>query len=748
MRKKSLIYSILIMIIILSSSLFVIASDEKEPLNGEIFLYTGSPLILSNGEVKMLDSSNPDIGATVVASRTLVPMRALSEYFGAEVTYNQEEKEAIIKYDGKQYFFPIGDKKFITENGLVKTETQMDSQSMIIDGRTMVPIRAFCENVLGRKVSYYDRVIAIADREINLKANGELLLDVESKIGEAVKARTIKELEQILTTGAGASGNYRYDTSQALSDEKSANPSAATESDSSYSSTNVQVEGIDEADVVKTDGKYIYIAGNNVVRIVGADNGNLSDATAIRLATDKNVSEIYVSDNRLVILGTKWDNTYRVLEDGSTILEDKSMGYIPPYYQQKSYSFMDVYNITNPLKPVFIKSHEMEGSYQSSRKNGEIVYMVTDTSLAGAILPMMRDTIVSNDEFELKLNDVMIMPKHPSGGYIIVSAMNINNNEKTEVEAITASGSILYMNESALYLAVNDSNDATSIIKFALTGMKVGYAASGKVEGYLLNQFSMDEYDGNLRVASTTWNNGNGVYILDESLNLVGSRDGLAKGETIYSVRFIGGKGYLVTYRTMDPLFVFDLSDPQKPVVTGELTMPGFSNYLHPIGKDLILGIGADTYDIYRKDSNGKEVVIGTRQGGIKFSLFDISDAGQPKEISKYVIGDSGSSSEALYNHKAIMVDEASGKVAIEAYLAYENQATSYQQGAIIMGFEGGKLSLKGILDSKPSEIYGNYIPNARRLLYIGDELYYVQEGRITSYDYESLKKIDDLTLQ
>ena len=121
---------------------------------------------------------------------------------------------------------------------------------------------------------------------------------------------------------------------------------------------------------------------------------------------------------------------------------------------------------------------------------------------------------------------------------------------------------------------------------------------------------------------------------------------------------------------------------------------------------------------------------------------------GKPKEISKYVVGDAGSSAEAFYDHRAIMVDKANENVAFDAYLAYENQEKGYQQGAILMNFDGNTLSLKGILDSAPSGVYGNDIPYARRILYIGDELYYVQDGRITSYHYDSLKQIDTLVLQ
>ena len=724
-------------------------------LGGEIYLYTGSPLVLSGNEVKMLDSTNPDLGATVINSRTLLPMRAISEYFGAEVTYDQAKKEAVINYNGKRSAFQV-------------------TPSMIRDGRAMVPLRAICEDVLGKKVSYYDRVIAISDHEVDLKGNAKRMADIKEKIGEAVKARSLKELESVLS----ASENTRYgitggapidDMAPAAKVENEAAQSADASGPadaSAYSTTNVQVEGIDEADIVKTDGKYIYIAGNNVVRIVGADKGKLSDATAIRLATEKNVSEIYVDGNKLVILGTRWENRGPILYREGPVVDDqvtsdsvmqavpaidqKSINIMPPYQPAKFFSFADVYDISDPLKPKFLKGHEMEGSYQSSRKNGDVVYLVTNSyPSGGTIFPMMKDTTVSNTEFSMKLDDVMIMPGHPCPGYLIISAINVSNEDKTEVEAITAYGATMYMNDSAMYLAFNDTGDSTSIIKFKLEGMKVGYAGSGDVPGYLLNQFSMDEYQGNLRVATTVWEtNSNSLYVLSPSLNIMGSVENLAKGETIYSVRFIKDNGYVVTYRTIDPLFVFDLSDPKKPVLTGELEVPGFSSYLHPIGDDLLLGIGADTYDIYRKDSNGKDIVIGTRQGGIKFSLFDISDKGKPKEISKYVVGDSGTWSEALNNHKAIMIDPTNENVGIDASIGYEDGRPGGGQDAVVMNYDGNKLTLKGILESKDSGVYGNDIPYARRILYIGDELYYVQDGRITSYDYDNLKEIDTVVLQ
>jgi Secreted protein containing C-terminal beta-propeller domain distantly related to WD-40 repeats len=776
MRKRSFFYGILILVFLISATVFAMAAGQDSPTQngkpaGEVFLYTGSPLILSDGKIQMLDSTNPDMGATVVQSRTLLPLRSVSEYFGAAVTYNSAAKEVTIKYNGREYLFPIGSKTYTVKDGMLKKEYTMDTQTMIVDGRTMVPLRVVSENVLEMKVSYYDRVIAVADHEIDLKSNMELVSDVRSKIGEAVKARTMAELGKVLTaeqklyyksdivdnapvvrnSTADAGANFGAAAEETTDREAQTQPAA---DDSSYSTTNTQVEGIDEADIVKTDGKYLYLAGNNAVRIVGADQGKLSDDTTIRLATDKNISEIYIDGSRLVILGTRTEyiknNASEPKEVINNAADQKMIGIImPPYRQSKTFSFADVYDISNPLKPIFLKGHEMEGSYLSSRKNGDVVYLVTNTYPSGIVLPMMRDTTIGSQEFSMKLDDVMIMPNHPSPGYLVVSAVNIKNNDKTEVEAITAYGAIMYMNDSSLYLTFNNQNGNTSVIKFDLNGMKVGYAGSGEVPGYLLNQFSMDEYKGNLRVATTDWQtSSNGLYVLDRSLNVVGSVKNLAKGESIYSVRFLGDKGYVVTYKTIDPLFVFDLSDPQKPFLTGEVEVPGFSSYLHPVGDNLLLGIGMDTYDIYRKDNAGKDIVVGTRQGGIKFSLFDISDMGKPKEIAKYVVGDSGSSTEALYNHKAIMVDPTNGNVAIDAYLNFENQNTSYQQGAIVMNYSGKKLTLKGILNSDPSGVYGNYIPYGRRIMYIGDVLYYIQDGRISSYHYDTLKQIDTLTLQ
>lgn len=780
--KKRLVFGIILTLTIslLSGMLFPASSQStslptqesetaQNPVNSEVYLYLGSPLLLSQDKISPLDSKNLDVAATVIDNRTFVPLRALSEYFKADVSYNAAERKAVIAYNGKRYIFPIGEKKYIIEGVLTKKEILMDTKSTILNQRTMVPLRVICEDILKRKVTYYDKIIAVSDNGLNLKENKELTANVKLKIGSALKAQSLEQIKSIMAQ----SGIYRDNIdvvkfSEAVDSgaSKSADTVAsnAMQSETStavadYSSTNTQVQGIDEADIVKTDGKYIFIAGNNAVRIVSADNnGLLKDIATIKLPQYKTLKEIYIDKSRLVLMGSRYDTQNQVLPEQkseSTTVSKKELQpkeyididakiYMPHRY--KNYSFIDVYDISDYQNPKFIKGHEMEGNYQSSRKNGETVYLITNMYVnSDIVLPMMKDTTISNEPVSLPIKDIMIVPDCQASGYLVVSAININNTDKTQVEAITTSGQTTYMNNSSLYLVGNNYGGESTITKFNIDDMNIGYAGSGKVKGYVLNQFSMDEYNGYFRIAST-WNNENNLFILDNSLNICGSVTGLAKGEQIYSVRFMGDKGYIVTYRTMDPLFVFDLSDPKNPKVTGELKIPGFSNYLHPVGNNLILGIGQDTYEIYKKDSEGKDVVVGTRQGGIKLSLFDVSNMGKPKEISNYVLGDSGSYSEVFHNHKAIMFDYINNNVVFDASIT--DTSNNRRQGAAVFNIDSNKIDLKGILDYIQPEVYGTYIPYGRRTLYIGDKLYYIQDGVVSSYNYKTLKKIDTLTLK
>ena len=764
--KKFLIPAVLVLVLMFFGGIMAFAANqtdvESDPAYnvvesgnpvGEVFLYTGSPLLLSGNGISPLDPDNLDVAATVIDGHTLVPLRAISEYFSAEVSYAAATKSAVIDYNGKTYIFPVNDKKYYISVGSVNEEKVTDSATMILNQRTMVPLRVIVEDVLGLEVDYSNHVIAINSGELD----DDVIMEIKSKIGMAVKVQTISELEQAVNNDNGSGYGddaVKFEEPEASFDTSTTtNEAAAADSDTgaSYSETNTQVEGIDEADIVKTDGEYIYIAGNNAVRIVKTVSGKLSEAAIIKLDQNKTVQEIYIDGDRLILLGNRYEDS--IYQGGDVRIQVESavdsIGMVMPYYN-KTYSFMDVYDITDPGDPAFLKGHEMEGYYQSSRKNGEIVYMITNCYISNYnVLPAMKYTLPAKEtDLTLALNDVLVIPDYPAYTYLVVSALDIHDSNNANVEAIAAAGQLVYMNDNALYLASSGYYNESPIIKFSIDGKNIGYAGSGMVDGYLLNQFSMDEADGYLRVATTTWENGNNLFVLDDSLDIVGSVKGYAQDERIYSVRFIGNKGYVVTFRNMDPLFVFDLSDPENPQITGELEVPGFSNYLHPVGEDLILGIGQETYNIYKKDSQGNEVVVGTGQSGIKLSLFDVSDMGKPKEIDKLVIGGSGSYSDAFYNHKAVMFDLDRENLGFDAYVAPDDKGGAYKQGALVINFSDDELALKGILDYIEPEVYGKYIPYGRRVLYIGDELYYIQDGVVSSYNYGTLKQIDSIMLR
>lgn len=745
------LFLLILLTMVLTGISFSGTAKVDDTRSTHIFFHTGSPLLLDGDRVLSLDTENPDVAATVINGRTLIPLRAFAEHFGSKVSYDAVSRIAIIENSGSRYLFPIGKQSYITETGSARKEIAMDTGSLILNDRTMVPLRVLCEDVFHQKVSYYDRVIAVGDTEIDLATQGELFRAVQNKIGVALKARNLNEVKAALS----GQNIYRYgkdaimtgEMSPALSQEqKSAEGAADFDSGNAgnFSSTNTQVEGIDEADLVKTDGDNIYIVAQSAIRIISADRGKLNEITLLRIDEKKNVREIFLDGDRLVVIGTR--NEYDAIYPVNEGMDEKMI--MPRYIPMKTFTFVDVYNIINPKNPGIIKSHEIEGSYQTSRKNGNIVYLVSNTFLYGDIyLPTVKDTATGSIAKACALDDVMIFPRYPAQGFVVVSAIDIRTDEKAEIEAIAASGTVTYMNDHALYIAASNFNGKTSITKFSINGLNIGYAGSGEVPGYLINQFAMDEYEDHLRVAVTVWGEDNSLYVLDHSMNISGSVTGLAKGETIYSVRFLGDKGYIVTFRTIDPLFIFDLSDPGHPRVTGELKIPGFSNYLHPVDENHLLGIGMDVKEIYQKDKYGKEVVIGTQQGGIKISLFDVSDMGKPIEISQYILGDAGSYSEALNNHKAIMFDKRNNQFGFDASVTSDSVSYKFDQGAVLISYANNRITVKNFLISKQSENYGSDVPNARRILYIGDELYYVQGSKIISYDYDTFHEIDSLTL-
>jgi len=535
--------------------------------------------------------------------------------------------------------------------------------------------------------------------------------------------------------------------------------------ESDYSTTNIQVAGVDEADIVKTDGEYIYlVSGNKSIIVKAYPPGEAQIVSQIEL--EGTIIGIFINGARLVLF--EQEMPYYLYYDDMPVEEESPIGYISPTIAIK------VYDVSDRENPQLQREVSSDGQYVSSRMIGDYAYVVINEPVyeeeGEPILPEIR---VGGNETEIPATDIYY--SNVSDYYYMyttIIAINTQNDDQEptyETILLGASGN-LYVSLNNIYLTfpvwgtdilgreVWDS-PRTSIHRIHIEGDEIEYMASGEVPGMVLNQFSMDEYDSHFRVATTTWGEttGNHVYILDMDLNIVGSVEDLAPGETIYSARFMGERGYLVTFKQVDPLFVIDLSDPNHPRELGYLKVTGYSDYLHPYDETHIIGVGKETTDA------GEFAWY----QGVKISLFDVSDVGNPQEISKLEIGDRGTDSPVLWDHKAFLFDK-SRNLMVMPILVAEVDLSDYPEGvpswaygeAVWQGAyvfhvslsagieEKGRIThIEGIADPEQGDYY-YYSPFAvERSLYIDDVLYTISQAKIKMNDLETLDYINEVEL-
>ncbi|MCL2121444.1 MAG: beta-propeller domain-containing protein [Clostridiales bacterium] len=750
----------------------------------ELFIHIGSPVAVANGRLLSLDKENPQLSPIVYQGRTLVPLRVISEYFGAEVNYDAASAQATIRTGVHEAIFPVGKAYYILDG----VEKALDVGTRLVSGRAFVPLREICQETLAYSVDYQDNLICISP---SAKLTSDSIRDVKSRIGMYVRAADLETLEKYMESDSIVYYNDNLpflneewdmliseQAMQAESDAGSragadvpasapapsgimedAQPMASATADSvagsdaggGYSSTNVQVEGIDEGDIIKTDGKYIYIIAGGYLKVVEAQTMTL--AGEYILGDNAAAQEMYLDRDRVVIVGYRYGN--QSLVPAPRAVEEERWISMPA--QSSSFAFIRVLDTSNMQDIKSIRYYEVEGGVNTSRKKGDFVYLVSSFAQwyrSGGI--DIRPYAGENGQVApMPIESIMIMPGGAGREFLTVSAIDIRNTgEKVTSETIAGGGYVTYMSSSNLYLAVHDGRytgkETMNIARFSLDGTKIGYAGSGGIEGALNNQFSMDEYNGHLRVATTvswpeTYNN---LYVLDANMEVSGLVPGYAKGERIYSARFMGARAYVVTFRQVDPLFVFDLSDPAAPRITGELKVPGFSSYLHPVSDTVLLGVGRDVYDLFRVDSKGDPVVVGQQTGGLKISLFDVSDMGKPKEIDTLVLGSYGES-ELLYNHKAAMFKADEGLLGFCGYL--NEDSGGYFQGAILISYADNTLSEAGRLAyENPYAEYSrgmDLLYTGERLVYIGSRLYYLQDGFLRSFAIDTLEPLASLRL-
>jgi len=621
--------------------------------------------------------------------------------------------------------------------------------------------------------------------------------------------------------------------SSALSD------SSTTNTANNYSLTNNQVAGVDEADIIKTEGTYIYALVRNELKIIKASPA--ADAAVISTITFKSrPQDIFISGTNLVVFGS--DDQISTLEDYQS------------FRRQNSYTFFKVFDLSNPTNPTLVRDLDFEGSYTDARLVGDYVYLFTNSSsnyIEGEpLVPRVIDggTVLSSDcaaSEKCFAPDVFYFDiPYDSYNFSNITAINIKDN----AEAISGQsylmnyGQNLYVSPNNIYvtytetvneydleqtvkrelvfskLSADDQNKITAIeeaadyilstsekkikvsnivdnylsnlstdeqaaiqtsideglkqklteksanmektviYKIAFNGQHLEYRGLGEVSGQVLNQFSMDENGDYFRIATTRsaiWSrlsdtpseSYSNVFVLNNELKVVGSLENLATNEKIYAARFMGDRVYLVTFKQTDPLYVVSLSDPTKPAVLGAVKVPGFSTYLHPADADgnKLIGIGHDTED----DGAGNVKIK-----GLKIALFDFTDLTQPKELDSFIIGDAGSDSIALQDHKAFLYSEEKNLLSLPAVLR-ENDKLIFS-GSLVFNIINNKLTLKGKIDhsaggTSASADYWNgynyYDNTVKRNLYINDNLYTFSNKFLKINNLNDLNLVKSLTL-
>ena len=518
---------------------------------------------------------------------------------------------------------------------------------------------------------------------------------------------------------------------------------------SDYSKTNTQIDGVDEADSVKTDGQTIYSISQGRVLITQAtpilDAGITKTLT---YAEGFNPVSLYVDEEHLIVIGQNYDNTitsggYGYYSHGTKILiYDKT-----DYEEAKQTLMFDGYTVTtrkveNTLLLIINKAINIHKSH------------ITDKE----VLPSYS---INGDNKTIGYDDLYYQDGVYPNNVVSVFKINLADlNQEFDHYSYIGQSNTIYVSKKNIYLANRLYNYTNNDVNTSVTKVnyqnKLELINTTVVEGSITNQFNMDEYDDNFRITTTKGgrfndDSTNNLFIYDDKLKLIGSLEGLARGESIQSTRFVGDRVYMVTFKQIDPFFVIDAGDPTKPVLLGELKIPGFSTYLHPYDQNHMIGFGFEGND------DGQIT-------GFKMALYNVSNPSAPIELFKETIlyDESGyNHSELTYNHKALLF--SLDKNLIGFPITSSNYTTSvdtdsgrirydytYKQEYKVYGLDleegfSEKANISHFIEGKTMDYA--YLNTISRGLYINNLFYTVSQSKIMVHDLETfeLEKIIDL---
>jgi len=603
------------------------------------------------------------------------------------------------------------------------------------------------------------------------------------------------ELLNFLKTKNENYNNYYQYSNNILARAESDSSGSKTSGEGSvdYSKTNVQVEGVDEPDIVKTDGTYIYVLADQnlyILKAYAAEDAEILSKISIK--DDVYVSELFVNNHYLIVFGSSYN--YPILY-GKAILEDEGTGEEITDEENSwevSSSVIKIYDISDRSNPDLVKDIEIDGTYFDSRMIGDYIYVVSSEysyyfyrGYDGNYSLNIPEITIDNDTSKISYSQIYYVDSpevvNSMTHVISVNLEDLSVNEKSFLIGVSEN---MYMSENNIYLVYTNydyntrtffeesytSNEEKTIIhKIQVNNGKINYINKGEVLGRVLNQFSMDEHNTFFRIATTmgySWDvknpSKNNIFVLDENLVQVSSIEDIAQGEQIYSARFLGEKAYLVTFKKTDPFYTIDMSDPYNPKILGYLKIPGYSNYLHPYDETHIIGIGKET--IESNDPNFAWYL------GLKIALFDVSDFENPVEVDKIVIGDRGTDSPALYDHKAFLFSKEKELLVIPVSLYEISEETKNKydefpgpdygeftfQGAYVLRLNLDGFEYRGRIthvDDEEKQVdenwwyWGEASSYISRSLYIENILYTISNKMVKMNNLDDLSEINSVEL-
>ena len=572
----------------------------------------------------------------------------------------------------------------------------------------------------------------------------------------------------------------RFLTQSMLAQDADESATSAEASGADHASqTNTAQRGVDEIDIVKVSSAGLFmVAEQEVVIISPAGTEILARITPKNGSTPRG---ILLAEDRLTVFTTHWKDMPMpvpmpelLLEESATeqaleaavdsaatdlaiepAIETAIARIAPPFWGGESGEVVlaEVFDVSLPQQPIRVAAHEFSGNFIDARMTKSGAVVVATRSWSG--LPR-----------EFPCADVAVLPRPSGAGAVTLSRFypqkTFSHSPDTEVIFGLGSSAEIYLSANNAYLVAGDfvprfrpmwggggrwhGQEMVDILRVPLdSNQSFRVASSGRVAGRSGGAFGISEFDGALRVA-THGQRGEGSRVSTlsaDTLAPLGVVEGIAPGEDMKSVRFARDIAYMVTFENVDPLFVIDLQNPKNPRIIGELKIPGWSDYLHPLAvggerERFLLGLGRDVLPGAEDDGR----ISWNELGGIKLSLFDVSDLSNPREASALVLGNRDTNTEATHNHRALLISLARG------ILAFPISSGNFSGGAVFsVAADGSKIEKRAEMTNAEPGL-SPWRSAIGRFAFLGDRLFAISESAIATHDFETLERQHFLRLR